>query len=112
MADDAARLADAEAGMAELQEQLRLQESAAAAAAVRVSPGAETGGGGDDDLVAELEDRLLEAEQVREGVGGRTVRGVEKLCVSRSCACGRVPLESVPSYPVAIIQLQIFALGQ
>lgn len=66
MADDTARLADAEASMAELQEQLRQQQSAAAAA-VRVSAGAETGGAVDDDLVAELEDRLLEAEQVREG---------------------------------------------
>jgi hypothetical protein len=75
MADDTARLADAEASMAELQEQLRQQQSAAAAAAVRVSAGAETGGAVDDDLVAELEDRLLEAEQVREG-GVRRQLGV------------------------------------
>jgi hypothetical protein len=55
MAEDASRLAAAEATIAELQQQQ-------AVAAVRSS--GEAGVEVDEDLVAELEDRLLEAEQV------------------------------------------------
>lgn len=62
MAEDVSRLATAEASIAELQQQLQ-QQQPAAVAAVRIS-GGDAGGEVDEDLVAELEDRLLEAEQV------------------------------------------------
>ena len=71
MAEDAARLTEAEATISHLQQQLQdqqqqQQEQPAAAAAAVLSGGSPRSRGGsvDEDLVAELEDRLLEAEQV------------------------------------------------
>jgi capsule polysaccharide export protein KpsE/RkpR len=60
MAEDASRLAAAEATIAELQQQQQQQQPAVAAVRSSGEAGVEV----DEDLVAELEDRLLEAEQV------------------------------------------------
>lgn len=70
MGEDAAKLAAAEAAVEALQQQLQQeQQPAAVAAAVRGGgSGAAAAAVVDEDLVAELEDRLLEAEQVR-GLG-------------------------------------------